>query len=93
MRQRIDVLFAIEREIRGAPTAERRSVRQAKAAPVVAALEAWMTQTRDKLSGGHDLAKALNYMLRRWPSFTRFLKRGVSDTLDPEFDLGHRHPG
>ena len=74
--QRIDVLFAIEREIRGLPTAERRSVRQAKAAPVVAALEAWMTQTRDKLSGGHDLAKALNYMLRRWPSFTRFLDDG-----------------
>ena len=35
-----------------------------------------MIATRDKLSRGHDLAKAFNYMLRRWPSFTRFLDDG-----------------
>lgn len=35
-----------------------------------------MLQTRDKLSRGHDLAKAFSYMLRRWPSFTRFLDDG-----------------
>ena len=74
--QRIDVLFAIERELGGLPPAERLAVRQARSAPHVAELEAWMIQTRDKLSRGHDLAKALNYMLRRWPSFTRFLGDG-----------------
>ena len=74
--QRIDVLFAIERELGGLPPAERLAVRQARSAPLVAELEAWMIQTRDKLSRGHDLAKALNYMLRRWPSFTRFLGDG-----------------
>ena len=42
----------------------------------MAELETWMSETRDKLSRGHDLAKALNYMLRRWPSFTRFLEDG-----------------
>src|SRR5207247_5997095 len=26
-----------------------------------------------KLSRGHDLAKAMNYMFKRWGSFTRFL--------------------
>lgn len=31
---------------------------------------------RDKLSRGHDLSKACNYMLRRWSSFTRFLDDG-----------------
>ncbi|MER8837081.1 transposase, partial [Mesorhizobium sp. M0909] len=38
--------------------------------------ERWMIETRDKLSRGHDLTKAFNYMLRRWSSFTRFLDDG-----------------
>ena len=29
-----------------------------------------------KLSRGHDLAKAMNYMLKRWASFARFLEDG-----------------
>ena len=29
-----------------------------------------------KLSRGHDLAKAMNYMFKRWASFTRFLDDG-----------------
>jgi transposase len=74
--QRIDALFAIEREINGLPPAERLAVRQARSAPIAAELEAWMTETRDKLSRGHDLAKAFGYMLRRWSSFTRFLIDG-----------------
>lgn len=74
--QRIDALFAIEREINGLPPAERLAVRQARSAPLVAELETWMLQTRDRLSRGHDLAKAFSYMLRRWPSFTRFLEDG-----------------
>jgi transposase len=74
--QRIDALFAIERQINGLAPAQRLAARQARSAPVVADLETWMTQTRDKLSRGHDLAKAFSYMLRRWPSFTRFLTDG-----------------
>jgi transposase len=74
--RRIDALFAIEREIIGLPPAERVAVRQARSAAVAAELQAWMIETRDTLSRGHDLAKALGYMLRRWPSFTRFLGDG-----------------
>jgi transposase len=74
--QRIDAIFAIEREIIGLPPADRLALRQARSAPLVAELETWMIATRDKLSRGHDLAKALNYMLRRWPSFARFLTDG-----------------
>ncbi|MFZ5792832.1 MAG: IS66 family transposase [Pseudomonadota bacterium] len=74
--QRIDALFAIEREIVGLSPAERLAVRQVRSGPVVEELETWMLQTRDKLSHGHDLAKAMGYMLRRWPSFTRFLSDG-----------------
>jgi transposase len=74
--RRIDALFAIEREINGLPPAERVAVRQARSAVVAAELQAWMIETQGELSRGHDLAKALGYMLRRWPSFTRFLGDG-----------------
>jgi transposase len=39
-------------------------------------LGAWMQEKRARLSPGHDLAKAMNYMLKRWTSFTRFLEDG-----------------
>ena len=74
--ERIDALFDIERAINGLSPEQRRAVRQDKSAPLVKELEHWMIATRDKLSRGHDLAKAFNYMLRRWPSFTRFLDDG-----------------
>ena len=47
-----------------------------RSAYLVKDLERWMIATRDKLSRGHDPTKAFNYMLRRWPSFTRFLDDG-----------------
>jgi hypothetical protein len=45
-------------------------------APLVADLEVYMRAQRAKFSRGHDLAKAMNYMLARWASFTRFLDDG-----------------
>jgi len=74
--RRIDALFDIEHEINGLPAEQRLAIRQARSAPIVADLERWMIATLDKLSRGHDLAKAMHYMLRRWPSFTRFLDDG-----------------
>ncbi|MDX8450341.1 IS66 family transposase [Mesorhizobium captivum] len=74
--KRIDALFDIERDINGLLPAQRHAVRQERSAPLVTELERWMIETRDKLSRGHDLTKAFNYMLRRWSSFTRFLDDG-----------------
>jgi len=51
-------------------------VRQRDIAPLVAELEAWMRQTRVKLSRHNDLAKAMDYMLKRWVAFTAFLSDG-----------------
>jgi len=31
---------------------------------------------RSKLSRNNDLAKSMDYMLKRWPGFTRFLDDG-----------------
>ncbi|WP_296892708.1 IS66 family transposase [Thiobacillus sp.] len=74
--KRIDALFDIEREINGLSPTQRHAVRQERSVPQVTELERWMIETRDKLSRGHDLTKAFNYMLRRWSSFTRFLDDG-----------------
>jgi hypothetical protein len=35
-----------------------------------------MREQRAKLSRGNDVAKAMEYMLKRWPAFTRFLDDG-----------------
>jgi hypothetical protein len=74
--RRIDALFEIERSINGQNADQRKAVRQAQSAPLVADLEAYMREQCAKLSRGHDLAKAMNYMFKRWASFTRFLDDG-----------------
>jgi transposase len=74
--RRIDALFEIERTINGQSTEQRRAVRQELSAPLVADLEAWMREQRAKLSRGNDIAKAMDYMLKRWTVFTRFLDDG-----------------
>ena len=74
--RRIDALFAIERRINGASPAQRLTVRQAESALIVAELETWLTETRQQLTSNHSIAKAINYLKRRWPSFIRFLEDG-----------------
>ena len=44
--------------------------------PLVEALEVYMGEQRAKLSRGHDLAKAIDYILKRWTAFTLFLDDG-----------------
>jgi len=73
---RIDALFALERRINRLLAEQRLVVRQAQSAPLVVALEAWMREERRKLSRHADLARAMDYMLKRWASFTRFLDDG-----------------
>ena len=74
--RRIDELFAIERAINGKSSDERRAVRQERSKPLVAALEGYMGEQLERLSSKNDTAKAIRYMLTRWPSFTRFLDDG-----------------
>ena len=73
---RIDALFAIERTINGSAAPLRLAVRQERSRPLVAELERWMRASREKLSAKSEMAKAFDYMLRRWASFTRFLDDG-----------------
>ena len=71
--RRIDRLFDIERDINGCSAEQRRTVRQQFSAPLVADLHAWMSDERRKLSAGNDAAKAMDYMLKRWTVFARFI--------------------
>jgi transposase len=74
--RRFDALFEIERGINGQSPERRKAVRQELSAPLVADLEAWMRAQRAKLSRRNDVAKAMDYMLKRWSAFTRFLDDG-----------------
>jgi transposase len=74
--QRIDRLFDIERAINGLSVDQRLATRQALSGPLVADLQAWMIQERAKLSRGNEVAKRMDYMLKRWAAFARFLDDG-----------------
>jgi hypothetical protein len=45
-------------------------------APLIASLESWMRAARGKMSRHADVAKAIDYMLKRWDAFSRFLGDG-----------------
>jgi transposase len=74
--RRIDEIFAIERDLNGLSTGERLAARETRLAPLVTALEEWMRTERARLSRHAEVAKAMDYMLKRWPAFTRFLHDG-----------------
>jgi transposase len=74
--RRIDALFDIERDINGRPAADRLAVRQRLSVPLAEELESWVRQERAKFSRHNDVAQAMDYMLNRWPAFTRFLHDG-----------------
>ena len=74
--RRIDVIFECERWINGRSASERLAYRQEHIAPLVADLEAWMRAERAKLTRHAPAAKALDYQLKRWEAFTRFLGDG-----------------
>lgn len=67
--QRIDAIFDIERTINGLSIEQRRAVRQARTGALVNDLERWMRGVRSKMSRHADVAKAIDYMLKRWPAF------------------------
>jgi transposase len=74
--KRIDTLFAIERAINGMAIETRHAVRQEQCKPLIAELHTWLREQRAKLSAKNELAKAIDYSLKRWTALTRFLDDG-----------------
>jgi len=67
--KRIDALFEIERAINGRSADERHAVRQEKSKPL-------LDRERETLSRSSEVLKPMNYMLRRWADFARFIDDG-----------------
>src|SRR6202045_4860985 len=74
--KRIDALFEIERGINGVVAAERLRIRKEQSAPLLEALEAWLREQRGRLSRSASVAEPIDYMLKRWDRFTRFIEDG-----------------
>jgi transposase len=74
--RRIAELYLIEAEIRGKPPDERRSVRQARARPLLDDLEQWLRCSLEKLSRKSDTSAAILYALNLWPALTRYCDNG-----------------
>ena len=74
--KRIDALFDVEREVNGRPAEERLALRQKRSLPLLTDLEDWMRTERARLSRHAPVAKAMDYMLKRWEAFARFTVDG-----------------
>ena len=74
--RRIDAIFAIERAVNTTSADQRLATRREQSAVLVCELEEWMRQARLKLSRQNDVGRAMDYMLKRWSSFSRFLDDG-----------------
>ncbi len=74
--QKFDAIFALERLINGCSPEARVAARRKDIAPLVNDLIEWMKRERGKLSRHNEVAKAMNYMLKRVDVFTRFLADG-----------------
>lgn len=69
-------IYNIEADIHGKPLDERRAVRQARTAPIVADLQAWLKEQLVTISKKSVTADAIGYTLNQWQALTRFLDDG-----------------
>jgi transposase len=74
---RIGALYGIEEEIRGKPAEIRRSVRQARAKPLLDDLHHWMEKMLRSLSTKSETAGAIRYALSHWRALTRYVDDGL----------------
>jgi transposase len=69
----IGQLYRVERDIAALDAHARLAQRQATAAPIAAALHAWLLAHRAKVPHGSATARAMDYSLNRWSALTRYL--------------------
>ena len=74
--RRIDAIFDVEREINGLTAEQRLAIRQVAGRAVGHIARAMDAARAARLSRHADVAKAMDYMLKRWDAFTRFLDDG-----------------
>jgi len=74
--KKFDAIFAVERSINGSSPEKRLAVRRERVQPLIDDLIGWMRAERGKLSRHDDLAKAMDYVLKRIDGFMGFLHDG-----------------
>lgn len=74
--QRIGRLYAIEADGKGLEIAQRQALRAERSLPELQALHDWLVGLRPNIANGSGLAKAIDYVLRRWPSFAGYAQTG-----------------
>jgi transposase len=74
--RRIDALFDIERGINGRSADERARIRKEQSAGLLSELESWLRQERSRMSRSASVAQPIDYMLKRWDRFARFIDDG-----------------
>ena len=75
--ERIGALYGIEREIRGRPPDERKTIRNERARPLLDDLQRWMKSCLTKLSRKSEVAVAIHYALGRWTPLLRYCGDGA----------------
>jgi len=70
-------LFAIESQCCEKSPEERLAARQDRSRPIVEAFHEWLQNERARQLPKAKLLGAINYMLNRWESYTRFLESGM----------------
>jgi transposase len=70
------MLYAIEAEIRGSTPEIRKSIRQARAGPLLDSMRDWFELMLAKLSRKSDTAAAIRYASSRWRALTRYVDDG-----------------
>ncbi len=73
---RIAQLYEIEAQIKESKPEERKELRKKEAIPKLQQLHERLSEIRQKAAPGYCLAKACDYVLRRWESFARYAETG-----------------
>ncbi|WP_271192645.1 IS66 family transposase [Agromyces luteolus] len=74
--QRIGRLYAVEAEGQALDIEQRQALRAERSLPALQAMHGWLLGLRPNVANGGGLAKAIDYVLRRWPSFAGYAETG-----------------
>lgn len=69
-------LYQVESAVRSSPPEQRRAMRQAESALIVAALHAWLTEQIKTLSRKSVTMEAITYAFNQWSALSRYLDDG-----------------
>ncbi|WP_404932235.1 IS66 family transposase [Massilia atriviolacea] len=73
---RIGQLYAIEQQAADMPQQQRAALREQRAIPILADLNAWLLASQRSVAVGSGTAKAIEHALKRWPALQRYASSG-----------------